>query len=118
MLRMYLLQILFNLSNRGVEDTIYDSHAMRAFMHLDFTCEQVPDSTPLLKFRHLLEKHNIGEAIFRDIRERLDKNGLIMHGVPLSTRRLSVRLVPSKIAKKRVIRKCTRRKKEINGITE
>ena len=80
MLRMYILQILFNLSDRGVEDTIYDSHAMKAFMHLDFTREQVPDSTTLLKFRHLLEKHNIGEKLFNDIRERLDKNGMIMHG--------------------------------------
>lgn len=80
MLRMYILQILFNLSDRGVEDTIYDSHAMRAFMHLDFSEEQVPDSTTLLKFRHLLEKYNIGEKLFNDIRNRLDENGLIMHG--------------------------------------
>ena len=80
MLRMYILQILFNLSDRGVEDTIYDSHAMRSFMHLDFAREQVPDSTTLLKFRHLLEKHNIGEKLFNDIRDRLDRNGMIMHG--------------------------------------
>ena len=33
-----------------------------------------------LKFRHLLEKHNIGEKIFTDIRDRLEESGLLMHG--------------------------------------
>ena len=32
MLRMYLLQIWFNLSDEGVEDAIYDSYATRKFM--------------------------------------------------------------------------------------
>lgn len=27
MLRMYLMQIWFNLSDKGIEDSIYDSHA-------------------------------------------------------------------------------------------
>lgn len=80
MLRMYLLQIWFNLSDVGVEDAIYDSYAMKSSMRLDFYQEQVPDATTLLKFRHLLEKHQIGEKIFFDLKERLDKAGLLMHG--------------------------------------
>lgn len=80
MLRMYLLQIWFTLSDVGVEDAIYDSYAMRLFMKLNFLNEQVPDSTTLLKFRHLLEEHKIGEQIFEDLKERLDKAGLLMHG--------------------------------------
>lgn len=80
MLRMYLLQIWFNLSDVGVEEAIYDSYAMKSFMRLDFYNEQVPDSTTLLKFRHLLEQHQIGEKIFSDLKERLDKAGLLMHG--------------------------------------
>ena len=80
MLRMYLMQIWFNLSDEGIEDAIYDSYAMRSFLGINFMSEQVPDATTLLKFRHLLEKNNIGEAIFKDIKERLDKAGLIMHG--------------------------------------
>ena len=36
MLRMYLMQIWFNLSDEGIEDSIYDSYAMRSFMHIDF----------------------------------------------------------------------------------
>ena len=59
MLRMYLLQIWFNLSDEGVEDAIYNSYAMRTFMGLDFMNESAPDATTLLKFRHLLEKYKI-----------------------------------------------------------
>lgn len=80
MLRMYLMQNWFKLSDEGVEDAIYDSYAMRSFMHLDFSVEQVPDATTLLKFRHLIEKHEIGRKIFEDVKERLDENGLMMHG--------------------------------------
>lgn len=79
-LRMYLMQIWFSLSDEGIEDSIYDSYAMRSFMHLDFNEQQVPDATTLLHFRHLLEKHKIGEKIFDDINQRLEAAGMIMHG--------------------------------------
>ena len=80
MLRMYLLQNWFQLSDIGIEDAIYDSYAMRRFMRIDFMHNQVPDSTTLLGFRHLLEQHKIGEQIFEDIKNRLEQAGLIMHG--------------------------------------
>ena len=80
MLRMYLLQIWFNLSDEGLEDAIYDSYAMRNFVGINFLEEQVPDATTLLKFRHLLEEHHLGEEIFNDIKERLQKAGLMMRG--------------------------------------
>lgn len=67
MLRMYLLQVRFNLSDEGVEDAIYDSYAFRKFMNIDFMEEQVPDATTLLKFRHLLEKNKLGEQMFQAI---------------------------------------------------
>jgi len=80
MLRMYLLQIWFNLSDEGLEDAIYDIYAFQRFLGINFMEEQVPDATTLLKFRHLLEKHNICEALFKDIVERLDAAGLMMRG--------------------------------------
>ena len=80
MLRMYLLQVWFSLSDEGIEDSIYDSFAMRQFMHINFFTEQVPDATTLLKFRHLLEKEKIGEKLFEDVKDQLDHAGLIMHG--------------------------------------
>jgi IS5 family transposase len=52
-------------------------------MHIDFNEQQVPDATTLLKFRHMLEKHKMGEKIFADVNRRLDETGLTMHGEPL-----------------------------------
>ena len=116
MLRMYLLQIWFNLSDEGLEDAIYDSYAMRNFVGINFLEEQVPDATTLLKFRHLLEKHNLGEAIFNDIKERLQKAGLMMRAAPSWTRLLSIPLLPSRIRKESGIRRCTRPRRATSGI--
>ena len=80
MLRMYLLQCWFNLSDEGLEDAIYDSYAMRTFMGISFFDEQVPDATTLLKFRHLLEKHNIGKVFFDAIARALAQYGSMMRG--------------------------------------
>lgn len=80
MLRMYLLQCWFNLSDEAVEDAIYDSYAMRTFLKIDFTTDQAPDATTLLKFRHLLEKHNIGKVFFEAISRTLETCGYMMRG--------------------------------------
>jgi IS5 family transposase len=80
MLRMYLLQVWFSLSDEGVEDAIYDSSAMRRFMGLDFATEQVPDATTLLQFRHLLEEHELGEKLFAAQNEVFETHGWIMRG--------------------------------------
>ena len=56
MLRMYLLQCGFSLSDEGVEDAICDSYAFRKFMGINFMEEQAPDAIPLLHFRHLPEE--------------------------------------------------------------
>src|SRR5215472_5196860 len=57
MLRMYFLQHWFNLSDPGLEEALYDSPTMRAFVGLDLGSEPVPDETTVCKFRHLLEAH-------------------------------------------------------------
>jgi IS5 family transposase len=80
MLRMYLLQVWFSLSDEGVEDAVYDSYAMRKFMGLDFAVEQVPDATTLLHFRHLLETHELGEKLLESQNEIFTEQGWIMRG--------------------------------------
>ncbi|WP_183320107.1 IS5 family transposase [Flexivirga oryzae] len=80
MLRMYLLQVWFSLSDEGTEDAIYDSYAFRTFLGLDFTTVQVPDATTLLHFRHLIEEHDLGKA-FLDAQTRFFADqGWIMRG--------------------------------------
>lgn len=80
MLRMYLLQVWFSLSDEGTEDAIYDSYAFRTFMGLDFTAAQVPDATTLLHFRHLIEAHDLGKAFLNAQTAFFESNGWIMHG--------------------------------------
>ena len=67
MLRMYLLQIWFNLSDPATEDAVYDSYAMRKFTGIDFMKESVPDETTLCKFRHLLEVNGLNKLFFEAI---------------------------------------------------
>jgi IS5 family transposase len=56
MLRMYVMQQCFGLSEEGIEDAIYDSQAIRRFIGIDLNREAAPDATTLLKFRRLLER--------------------------------------------------------------
>jgi transposase, IS5 family len=61
MLRMYFLQHWFNLSDPAVEEALYDSPIMRAFVGIDLGHEPVPDETTVCKFRHLLEANGLGQ---------------------------------------------------------
>ena len=76
MLRIHFLQHWFNLSDPAVEESLYDSRAMRRFVGIDLGREPVPDETTICKFRHLLEAHNLGEQLFVLMGQYLDENGL------------------------------------------
>lgn len=76
MLRIHFLQHWFNLSDPAMEEALYDSRAMRRFAGIDLGETPVPDETTILKFRHLLEAHNLGERLFALIGEYLQANGL------------------------------------------
>ena len=80
MLRMYLLQIWFNLSDPATEDAIYDSYAMRKFTGIDFMTEAVPDETTLCKFRHLLEENELNKLFFDAINRVMVQTGHMMKG--------------------------------------
>lgn len=80
MLRMYLLQIWFNLSDPATEDSIYDSYAMRRFTGIDFMTEAVPDETTLCKFRHLLEANGLNKLFFDAINRVMVATGHMMKG--------------------------------------
>lgn len=45
----------FGLLDEGIEDTLYDSQAIRGFIRIDLGRESAPDATKLLNFRRLLE---------------------------------------------------------------
>ena len=76
MLRMYFVQHWFNLADVASEDALLDSTALRQFVGIDLGRERVPDGTTLLKFRRLLEKHELGAALFAQVNETLALRGL------------------------------------------
>jgi IS5 family transposase len=76
MLRMYFLQHWFNLSDPAVEEALYDSIAMRGFVGIDLGRERVPDETTVCKFRHLLERHRLGQRIFKAVNAHLAHSGM------------------------------------------
>jgi len=76
MLRIYFLQQWFNLSDPAVEEALYDSLAMRGFVGIDLGREPVPDETTVCKFRHLLEGHELGKALFEQVHRHLEAQGI------------------------------------------
>ena len=78
MLRVYFLQQWYGLADEALEDTLYDSQAMRIFAGIDRSVESVPDATTLLKFRHLLEAHDLTQQIFAEVGSMLSEQKLLM----------------------------------------
>ena len=76
MLRMYFVQHWFNLADAACEDALLDSTALRRFVGIDLGRERVPDATTLLKFRRLLEQHDLGEDLFAQVGQVLQSRGL------------------------------------------
>jgi IS5 family transposase len=78
MLRIYFMQQWFNLSDPQAEDALYDSESMRRFAGIDPGEDTVPDESTILRFRHLLEAHQLTEAIFGEIRTLLEEKRLLL----------------------------------------
>ncbi len=80
MLRMYCIANWFNLSDVACEDALYDVPVFREFCRIDLGRERVPDGTTLMNFRHLLEAHHLGAALFAKVGELLMANGMKLSG--------------------------------------
>ena len=78
MLRIHLLQHWFTLSDPGVEDALYESPVLRRFVGIDLGREPVPDETTIMRFRHLLEQHQLGQALFEAVNTVLRDKGLLL----------------------------------------
>jgi len=78
MLRVYFLQQWYGLADEALEDALYDSQALRSFARLDLSAEGVPDATTLLKFRRLLETHDLCQGLFAAINADLTAQGLLL----------------------------------------
>jgi IS5 family transposase len=54
---------------------LYDSAGLRRFAGINLGREPVPDATSLLRFRHLLEQHKLGEELFAAAGRVLQESG-------------------------------------------
>ena len=62
------------------EEALYESVSMRRFVGIDLGLEPVPDETTILNFRHLLERHNLGQVLFERVNQYLASRGLKVAG--------------------------------------
>jgi IS5 family transposase len=76
MLRIHLMQQWYDLSDPAMEDALIDVPTMRRFTGIDLISERIPDETTILAFRHLLEKHDLGNQIIETVKAHLKANGM------------------------------------------
>jgi IS5 family transposase len=76
MLRTYFVQQWFNLSDPGVEELLYESPVIRRFVGVDLGIAAAPDETTILRFRHLLEKHDLGGLMLEAVNVHLEAKGI------------------------------------------
>ena len=77
MLRLYLLQNLYNLSDESTVAEAIDSRAFSEFCGVD-SSNQVPDGDTLGRFRNLLIQNELQEKLFGHVVTLLQQKGLIL----------------------------------------
>lgn len=78
MLRIHFLQQWFNLSDPAMEEALYDTPMFLEFVGLDVGEERLPDESTILRFRHLLEAHNLSLQILGTVNAMLTAKGLLL----------------------------------------
>jgi len=76
MLRTYFVQQWFNLSDPGVEELVYESAPVRRFVGVDLGIAAAPDETTILRFRHMLERHDLGGLMLEAVNVHLEAKGI------------------------------------------
>ena len=77
MLRIYVLQNLYNLADMAVMNEIIDSRAFSAFCQVD-SSNKIPDGDTIGRFRNILTQHQLQKELFEDVRKRLQEKGLLL----------------------------------------
>ncbi len=77
MLKIFILQNLYDLADMKAMNEVIDSRAFTAFCCIN-SPDEVPDGDTIGRFRALLTKHNLQEKIFKEVVNQLEKRGLIL----------------------------------------
>jgi len=78
MLRIHYLQQWFGLSDPAMEEALHDVPLYREFAKLGDAQARLPDETTILRFRHLLERHNLAPDMLRMVNDILLAKGLML----------------------------------------
>ena len=78
MLRIHYLQQWFALSDPAMEEALHDMPVFREFAKLGDGVTRLPDETTILRFRHLLEKHELAPQVLVTINAGLAQRGLML----------------------------------------
>lgn len=78
MLRIHLLQQFFGHSDPAMEEALHDIPLYREFAQLDVGTTRLPDESTILRFRHLLEAHDLGAQIREAVNAQLQRQGLLL----------------------------------------
>jgi len=77
-LRIHLQQQWHSLSDSAMEEALIEVPTMRRFAGIDLVSDRIPVENIILTFRHLLEKHELGEQIFDTVKAHLSAQGMTM----------------------------------------
>lgn len=77
MLRIHCLQLWWNLSDPAMEEELHERPLYRRFAGLEGAA-RMPDETTILRFRHLLEKHELAPQVLGTINAGLAQQGLML----------------------------------------
>ena len=78
MLRIHFMQQWFGLSDPAMEEALHDVMLYREFAGLDVGMTRVPDESTILRFRHLLEEHNLAAQMLAAVNVTLVQAGLLL----------------------------------------
>ena len=78
MLRIHYLQLWFGLSDPAMEEALHDVPLYREFARLGDARSRLPDETTILRFRHLLERHDLAPDMLRLVNDLLQAKGLML----------------------------------------
>src|SRR5471030_1071820 len=78
MLRIHFMQQWFGLSDPAMEEALHDVPLYREFARLDAGATRLPDESTILRFRHLLEDHNLSLQLLATVNATLATKGLML----------------------------------------
>jgi IS5 family transposase len=78
MLRIHFMQQWFGLSDPAMEEALHDTPLYCDFAGLDAGITRLPDESTILRFRHLLEEHNLSLQLMATINATLATKGLML----------------------------------------